>query len=95
MLAGHTHGGQVRLPWIGAIVAPSRHGVRYASGTFFEPPTVMHVSRGLSAEKPLRWNCAPELTKLTLRSPETVVDDAARQVEIGAMETERANLVAR
>jgi predicted MPP superfamily phosphohydrolase len=66
LLAGHTHGGQCRLPIVGPIVAPSRHGVHYASGTFFESPTVMHVSRGISGTTPLRYNCPPELAKLTL-----------------------------
>jgi predicted MPP superfamily phosphohydrolase len=68
MLAGHTHGGQIRLPLVGPIVAPSLHGVKYASGTFHEGATVLHVSRGLSGLHPLRWNCPPELTKLVLRS---------------------------
>jgi uncharacterized protein len=68
MLAGHTHGGQIQIPLLGPIVAPSRHGVRYASGTFYEPPTVLHVSRGLSGLLPLRINCRPELTKLVLRA---------------------------
>ncbi len=69
LLAGHTHGGQCRLPIVGPIVAPSRHGVRYASGTFFENPTVMHVSRGISGTTPVRYNCPPELAKLTLVRP--------------------------
>jgi predicted MPP superfamily phosphohydrolase len=69
MLAGHTHGGQIRFPLVGAVFAPSRFGVRYACGVFHEPPTVMHVSRGLSGLDPLRYNCAPELTKLVLRCP--------------------------
>ena len=34
MLAGHTHGGQIRFPAVGPIVCPSRYGVRYASGVF-------------------------------------------------------------
>jgi len=67
MLAGHTHGGQIRLPWIGPIISPSRFGIRYAGGTFHEAPTVMHVSRGISGTRPLRWNCPPELSKLVLR----------------------------
>jgi uncharacterized protein len=69
MLAGHTHGGQIRLPLIGPILAPSWHGVKYASGTFFKPPTLVHVSRGLSGEAPIRLNCPPEITKLVLHLP--------------------------
>jgi len=69
MLAGHTHGGQIRLPLIGPLLAPSRSGVRYASGLFYSPPTVMHVSRGISGEFPVRLNCPPEMTRLVLRGP--------------------------
>jgi hypothetical protein len=67
MLAGHTHGGQIRFPIIGPIICPSRFGVRYASGLFERPPTLMHVSRGLSGVHPLRFRCPPELTLLELR----------------------------
>ena len=68
MLAGHTHGGQIRLPLLGPIVSPSRLGTQYASGTFEREPTVLHVSRGTSSFMPLRWNCPPELAVLELRS---------------------------
>lgn len=68
MLAGHTHGGQIRLPVLGPFVSPSRFGVKYASGIFYEEPTLMHVSRGISAEHPIRFNCRPELTKIVLKS---------------------------
>lgn len=68
MLAGHTHGGQVRLPFIGPILAPSWQGSRFASGTFYYEPTLMHVSRGIAGTRPLRLNCTPELARLTLRS---------------------------
>lgn len=67
MLSGHNHGGQCILPVIGPVYSPSRFGVRYAGGTFVDPPTVLHVSRGLSGRHPLRWNCLPEVTVLTLR----------------------------
>lgn len=66
LLAGHTHGGQVRLPGIGPLVAPSRHGSRFASGVFRLPPTVMHVSRGLAGTQPLRFRCPPEISLLTI-----------------------------
>ena len=68
MLAGHTHGGQIRLPIIGPMVAPSLFGVKYASGVFYEAPTLVHVSRGVSGLDPIRINCLPEVTKLTLRA---------------------------
>ena len=68
MLAGHTHGGQIRLPYIGPIFAPSRYGLKYSAGTFYEDPTLLHVSRGISGTRPLRFNCAPEITKLVLRA---------------------------
>jgi predicted MPP superfamily phosphohydrolase len=67
VLAGHTHGGQIRLPRLGAIIAPSFHGSRYAGGLYFEPPTLMHVSRGLAGIHPLRLNCRPELALLILK----------------------------
>jgi predicted MPP superfamily phosphohydrolase len=66
MLAGHTHGGQIRLPLIGALIAPSWHGSYYAGGTYYERPTLLHVSRGLAGIHPIRWNCPPELALLTL-----------------------------
>jgi hypothetical protein len=74
MLAGHTHGGQVQLPILGPVLSPSRFGVRYASGTFFEEPTLMHVSRGISGTRHLRINAPPELTKLILvREPDATL----------------------
>jgi predicted MPP superfamily phosphohydrolase len=66
MLAGHTHGGQICFPLVGAVVCPSWHGTRYACGFFEAPPTLMHVSRGTSTHFPYRLNCPPEITKLVL-----------------------------
>ncbi len=68
LLAGHTHGGQIRLPLIGAIVSATRLGVGYASGIFYAPPTILHVTRGVSGELPVRLNCPPEMAHLVLRS---------------------------
>lgn len=68
MLAGHTHGGQGRLPLAGGILSPSYHGSRFASGDFYRTPTTMHVSRGLSGTHLLRLNCRPELSLITLRA---------------------------
>jgi len=66
VLAGHTHGGQIRFPLLGAVACPSVHGTRYACGTFRSGKTVMHVSRGISGERPIRWNCPPEIALLEL-----------------------------
>jgi predicted MPP superfamily phosphohydrolase len=70
MLAGHVHGGQVRLPLIGSVFVPSRLGRRYDCGLFDEGPTTLYVSRGLGGEQPLRWRCRPEVTLFTLRRAE-------------------------
>ncbi len=78
MLAGHTHGGQIRFPLVGPVVAPSRLGTKYASGTFQVQNTLMHVSRGTGTLDPLRWNCPPELSLLVLRSA-TVLDAASAE----------------
>ena len=71
MLAGHTHGGQGRLPIAGPILSPSRHGSRFASGDFYLPPTTMHVSRGLAGVHTVRFRCRPELSRLRIRSTGT------------------------
>jgi len=68
MLAGHTHGGQIRLPVLGPVYSPSWFGCRYASGVFWLDPTLLYVSRGISGREPIRYNCVPELTKLVLKN---------------------------
>jgi predicted MPP superfamily phosphohydrolase len=67
MLAGHNHGGQIRLPLIGPLITPSRYGSRYAGGLYYEPPTLLHVTRGIAGVHPLRFNCPPELALLILQ----------------------------
>lgn len=67
-LAGHTHGGQVQLPLLGVIGSPSRYGTRYACGVFRRRDVVLHVSRGLGGQTPLRFHCPPELALLELTS---------------------------
>ncbi len=68
MFAGHTHGGQGRLPLIGPVLSPSWHGSRFSSGDFFKAPTTLHVSRGLGGVHLLRIHCRPELSLVVLRS---------------------------
>ncbi len=49
-LAGHTHGGQLRLPLYGALFTSSRWGKRYEMGLYQEAATTLYVSRGLGME---------------------------------------------
>jgi predicted MPP superfamily phosphohydrolase len=66
MLSGHAHGGQVRLPLFGSIFVPCQTGRRYDTGTFHEPPTLLHVNRGLSGKEPIRFRCNPQVTRIVL-----------------------------
>lgn len=62
MLAGHTHGGQVALPWLGALLVPSVFGKRYEGGLTAENGKRLLVSRGLGTSLlPVRFNCRPEI----------------------------------
>jgi predicted MPP superfamily phosphohydrolase len=68
MLSGHNHGGQIRLPIFGSLFVPSRYSRRYDMGTFHEPPTVLHVNRGLSGKEAIRFRCRPQVSRIQLRS---------------------------
>lgn len=66
VLSGHTHGGQVVLPGLGAIAA-RRFPVVAGTGT--SGNCTVHVSRGVgTVVAPIRMNCPPEVSLLTLRS---------------------------
>lgn len=69
-LAGHTHGGQIRLPVYGAIVTASMYGKRYEAGSYEEERTHLYVSRGLGFEgghaPRIRFLCPPEITVFDL-----------------------------
>jgi uncharacterized protein len=67
LLCGHTHGGQIRLPFFGPIVVPSRHEALYASGFHRVRNALLYVSRGIGAIPPLRILCRPEVATFTLR----------------------------
>jgi predicted MPP superfamily phosphohydrolase len=66
-LCGHVHGGQIRLPLLGA---PYTQGARLprrrTSGWFRFGRTHTYVSRGWGESTPLRFNCPPEITLITL-----------------------------
>jgi len=67
-LSGHNHGGQIKLPFFGALLVSSRYGRRYAEGFHEAGSTIMYASRGLGGKRPIRWGARPELVRFVLRS---------------------------
>lgn len=69
VVAGHTHGGQVRMPLVGALVTNSHLPRRVASGLVAMGHAYVHISPGLGTSKfaPFRFLCRPEVTLLELR----------------------------
>ena len=69
VLSGHTHGGQVVLGRIGPVVlTPAAIVSPYVWGKYSRGRTHMYVSRGIgTVGLPMRVNCSPEVTKITLR----------------------------
>ncbi len=70
IFAGHTHGGQVRLPFYGPLpnVISSKYGSRFAEGVFRDGDLTMLVNRGLGMiHTPIRLNCRPEISLVTLK----------------------------
>lgn len=66
VLAGHTHGGQVKPPFLPPPVVPVRNK-RYTAGTFdVGPGRRMYINRGLGHLTKVRFNCRPEITLFTL-----------------------------
>ncbi|HRI86009.1 MAG TPA: metallophosphoesterase [Ignavibacteria bacterium] len=68
ILSGHTHGGQVVLAKLGPVNISFAGAVsKYISGYYESGKTRMYISRGLgSVALPIRFNCPPEITKITL-----------------------------
>jgi len=69
-LAGHTHGGQVALPFYGAIVTLAKYGKRFESGLYKQGNTHLYVSRGIGMEggsaPRIRFFARPEVTMIEI-----------------------------
>jgi len=69
-LCGHTHGGQVALPWYGALITLSKFGKKYESGRYRVGETTLYVNRGLGLEpRPapqVRFCARPEIAVFDL-----------------------------
>ena len=70
ILAGHTHGGQLRVPGFGALVTNCDLDTRRARGLSRHHNSALHVSAGLGCSRyaPFRFACPPEATLITLTS---------------------------
>ncbi len=68
ILSGHTHGGQVRLPAIGALISGCRLRTKYAAGLFYFKKFILFVSRGLGEGKysQFRCLCPPEAVRINV-----------------------------
>lgn len=67
MLAGHTHGGQVRLPFLGSIVVPSSYGQKYVRGHVKDKGVDMFVTTGVGTSiLPIRFLVPPEIAVITI-----------------------------
>ncbi len=68
-ISGHTHGGQVRLPFVGAVILP-QHGKKYPCGKYQVGDMILYTNRGLGmAELDIRFHCDAEITVYRLLSP--------------------------
>jgi predicted MPP superfamily phosphohydrolase len=66
-LAGHTHGGQVRFPFIGTPIVPSQFGVRFTAGHVVEGGRHLFVSTGIGTSiLPVRFRVPPAISVLTI-----------------------------
>jgi len=70
ILVGHTHGGQVVIPFIKPFWVPTKNRGKYASGLFEINNTYLYVNRGvgLAPTLPIRFNCPPEITVIELKN---------------------------
>ena len=66
MLSGHSHGGQIQLPFLGPLILPPM-GQKYYEGLYRFEHMQLYVNRGIGTTGlPFRLNCIPELTQITL-----------------------------
>lgn len=76
IFSGHAHGGQVRIPFIGGLIAPDQGFFpQYTSGSHTKDQSTMFVSRGLgNSIIPIQVFNRPEIVVVTLQSPKEVVE---------------------
>lgn len=87
-LAGHNHGGQIRLPAIGPILMPSRYGRHFDADFFRRGRSLLFVGRGLAGKHPLRYGCPPQVARLTLRTESRSPTSASAEARAISARTE-------
>ena len=66
MLGGHSHGGQIKLPFFGPLILPPM-AEKYSEGLYRLNHMQLYVNRGIgTVGLPFRLNCPPEITVITL-----------------------------
>ncbi|PKN83723.1 MAG: hypothetical protein CVU46_16245 [Chloroflexi bacterium HGW-Chloroflexi-8] len=72
MVSGHTHGGQVRIPFFGAVISASLYGRKLQYGLYKLESTILSITRGIGLEgmgaPRVRFLCKPEIIEWTLLS---------------------------
>jgi predicted MPP superfamily phosphohydrolase len=68
MLSGHTHGGQIFIPFFGTPIVPSKYGQKYAQGLVQGPVCPVFICRGVGMTVlPLRLRVRPEIAVIEFR----------------------------
>lgn len=95
VLAGHTHGGQWRVPGFGALLTSSRYWKRYEAGLYREGRTHLYVSRGVGMEgfgtPRARFFCPPEVVLVTISGTKDPIGQAGHRTLDSGLETEPAS----
>jgi predicted MPP superfamily phosphohydrolase len=89
VLAGHNHGGQIRIPGFGPILMPSRYSRHFDRGFFQSGSSLLYVSEGIGGKHPIRYGSTPEITRFTLRAIPQARLPHSREAEDAGLVRER------
>ncbi len=80
MLSGHTHGGQIRVPFGPAIHTPSKFGDKFAQGLVEGKRYRVFVTRGICSAFHARFMCRPEVVGITLRRMNSIEAESKAEI---------------
>ena len=90
ILCGHTHGGQIVFPLLGALVTRTRRRLRRAWGWHRVGKTSMHISRGIASSLMLRLGCPPEANLIQLKHRPCSLSEVVILSDLGRRTTGRS-----